>query len=191
MEIVLEPSNDSNSVWDDYVPIIKTGNHYDVYLTDTIDMPCNYNKLVHLLNRAESFEYINLYISNGGGVVDSAFFLIEAIKNSDATVTAYLSGTVASSATIIALSCDEIITSKYLSFMIHNYSTGMHGKGHELKAYQNFTDRELNRAFREVYKGFLTDEEMDKVIDGTDMWLNEEEVEERWQNRIDCNNKGN
>jgi ATP-dependent protease ClpP protease subunit len=117
--------------------------------------------------------------------------IIDAIKNSDATVTAKLSGTVASAATIITLACDKVVTTPYLSFMIHNYSTGMQGKGHELKAYQNFTDRELNRAFRDIYRGFLTEEEMDRVIDGLDLWINEVEVLDRWQNRIDLNNKGN
>jgi ATP-dependent protease ClpP protease subunit len=183
MDIVLEPELDKTSVWDDYVPILKQGNSYNVYLTDTIEMPSNYNKLVHLINTAEDFEVINLYISNGGGIVDSAFYIIDAIKHSKALVVGHLSATVASAATIIALSCDEIITSKYLSFMVHNYSTGMQGKGHELKAYQNFSDRELNRAFKEIYSGFLTDDEMNKVIEGADIWLNEDEVEERWERK--------
>lgn len=183
MELVLEKNVERTTVWDDYVPIVKEGDTYNVYLTETVDYPSQYNKLVHLLRTAQGYETINLYINNGGGVIDSAFFIIDAIKDSVAHVVAYLSGTVASAATVITLACDELVVSKYLSFMIHNYSTGMQGKGHELKAYQNFTDRELNRAFKEIYEGFLTEDEMDKVIDGSDIWLNEEEVVERWANK--------
>jgi len=39
--------------------------------------------------------------------------------------------------------------------MIHNYSGGMSGKGHEMKARQKFTDEHLNDAFKYFYKGFF------------------------------------
>jgi len=65
--------------------------------------------------------------------------------------------------------------------MIHNYSSsGMQGKGHEMKARQQFIDRQLNRAFRDYYIGFLTEEEMSDIIEGKDIWLDHEEVSERW-----------
>lgn len=191
MEVMPVIKEDENSVWNDYVSIVKRGTEYNVYLTNGITYPEYYNELVDLLLNAEEYETINLHINNGGGSIDSAFMIIDAIDKSDATVIAKLSGTVASAATVITLACDHIESAKYVSFMIHNYSTGMQGKGHELKAYQNFTDRELNRAFREIYKGFLTEEEMTKVIEGTDIWLSEVEVLERWQNRVEYNNKGN
>jgi len=186
MEFLVEGLKDkADNIWDDYVPIIETGNKIDVYLTDIIDAPANYNKLCNMLQVLPEYAEVTLHINNGGGHIDSALMVVDAIKNSDATIIAKLSGTVASAATIITMACDDITTTKYLSFMIHNYSTGMSGKGHELKAYQNFTDRELNRAFREIYKGFLSEEEMDRVIDGQDLWLNENEVEERWLDRKD------
>lgn len=168
------------SVWNDYVPIINKGNHYDVYLTNTIGYPEYYTELIDLLSNVEPYHTVTLHINNGGGVIDSAFMVIDAIINCESEITAKIYGTVASASTIIALACDEIITSRFLSFMIHNYSTGMQGKGHELKAYQNFTDRELNRAFKEIYEGFLSEKEMDEVIEGRDIWLNEDEVQERW-----------
>jgi len=183
MDILLEPEAVEDSVWNDFAPIVEVGKTYKVYLTNHIDVPHTYNQLVHLLQVAEHYHTIELYINNGGGAIDSAFFIIDAIKSTDAHVVAHLSGTVASAATIIALSCDDVICSKYLSFMIHNYSTGTSGKGHEIKAYQNFTDRELNKAFREIYTGFLTEDEMTRVIEGADMWLNEDEVADRLANR--------
>lgn len=183
MELEVELPKEKTTVWDDYVPIVKTGGYTMVYLTDSIQLPGNYNKLVHLLEHAGGHEEIVLKINNGGGAIDSAFMIRDAIRASQAIVHAELSGTVASASTIIALACHDITCGEYLSFMIHNYSTGMQGKGHELKAYQNFTDRELNRAFKEIYAGFLTEDEMDKVIEGTDIWLNETEVMERWNKK--------
>lgn len=128
------------SVWDDYVPIVKSGQHTDVFLTDSIDAPAEYNKLCYDLAQAFPSESMKLYINNGGGYIDSGFMIIDAIKHSKAKITAKLSGTVASAATIIALACDEIEVSPHTSFMIHNYSGGAQGKGHEMKAQMDFTD---------------------------------------------------
>ena len=176
---------DKCSIWDEYAPIKKVGNIINIYFTDSIEAPSVYNEVVFTINNAQPHELIHLHINNGGGWIDSCFMIIDAIEKSQAKVIGYLYGTVASVATIIALSCDYIVPSKYISFMIHNYSAGAgQQKGHELKAYQNFTDKELNRAFREIYKGFLTDEEMTNVIEGKDIWLNEDEVMERWSKRV-------
>lgn len=180
--------DEKNTVWDEYCPIVHEGIYYNVYMTEQIDAPTTYNKLIHILNNAKAYEHITLHINNGGGYVDSGFMLIDAIKNCEAHVVAKLSGTVASIATVITLACDEVQCAPYLSFMIHNYSTSMSGKGHEVKAYQNFSDAELNRAFKEIYKGFLTDDEMQSVIDGTDMWMNEDEVMTRLDKRDESSN---
>jgi ATP-dependent protease ClpP protease subunit len=63
--------------------------------------------------------------------------------------------------------------------MIHNYSGGASGKGHEMKAQMDFTDSQLNKAFNEVYGGFLTAHEMELVIAGKDFWMGKDEVIKR------------
>lgn len=55
---------------------------------------------------------------------------------------------------------------------------------HELKARQNFVDKQLNEAFESFYLGFLTKEEISQVIDGTDFWMGAEEIKERWNNHL-------
>ena len=186
MEFSLEaqPTIQKTTIWDEFVPIKQSKETIDIYLTDNIEQPSNYNQLVYVISNAEPYQDINLYINNNGGYIDSALYILDAMKKTKATVTAHLSGTVASASTIIALSCDKIVCAKYLSFMVHNYSSGISGKGHEMKAYQNFTDRELNRAFKEIYKDFLSEEEMEKVLEGTDLWLNEQEVTERFERKV-------
>ena len=173
----------SNSPWDKDVPIINNRHHTDVYITDSIDEPAYYNELCHILRTSQEGDTVMLHLNTPGGMVDSAFMIIDAIKASKAVVTGYLTGTVASAGTMIALACDELVASNHLSFMIHNYSAGMSGKGHEMKARQEFTDRSLNEAFKSFYKGFLTDKEMAEIIDGKDMWMDSADVEKRWAKR--------
>jgi len=184
MEIQIQnPKTQVDTLWDDYVPIIPDGRNYHVYLTDNISDPREYNKLCSILTTAHESDKIYLYINNGGGYVDSAFMIIDAIKQSNATIIAKLSGTAASSATLIALHADKLIVADYTHWLSHNYSGGTHGKGHEMKAHMDFMNEQLNTSFRAIHKGFLTDVEMQEVIDGKDMWLSAAEVRLRWDNR--------
>lgn len=164
------------SVWDSYVPIITEKNHTKVYLTDAIDEPSLYNELCYKLKSASNAEIFTLYINTPGGIIDSATMIVDAIKNSKAKVIAEISGTVASAGTVITLACDEVKVADHTAFMIHNYSGGMVGKGHEMKARQEFVDSSLNAAFKVFYKDFLSEDEMNAVIDGKDMWMGKDEV---------------
>jgi ATP-dependent protease ClpP protease subunit len=177
---------DDNRVWDLTVPIIVSEDkaNIKVYLTGGIAEPDQYNELCHLLEDANEGTTVDLYINTPGGIVDSAFMVADAIQASDAKVVAHLSGTVASAGTLIAMACEEVGVTPTLTFMIHNYSGGMVGKGHEIKARQNFIDSHLNTAFKNYYAGFLTEDEMDKVIEGSDLWMGSGEVTERWANRV-------
>jgi ATP-dependent Clp protease, protease subunit len=167
--------------WESSVPVVSDGNRHFVYICSDIAEPSNYNKLCHMLYNAKEYDEFILNINSPGGIIDSALMIIDAIKTTPAKVYARLTGTVASAATLISMACDEIYPTQGLSFMIHNYSSGgMQGKGHEMKARQQFIDRQLNRAFRDYYIGFLTDEEMSEIIEGKDIWLDHEEVAERW-----------
>lgn len=57
-------------------------------------------------------------------------------------------------------------------------------KGHEIKAQQDFVDRELNIAFRTIYSGFLTEKEMSQVINGRDIWIGKDEILSRWERKF-------
>lgn len=181
--MLFELPRNQTRIWDLHVPIVVKDKVISAYLSDELGGPEEYNELCHYLREAQSDEVVMLYLNLPGGVVDSAFMIIDAIKHSKARVIARLSGTVASAGTIIALSCDEIEVTDFLSFMCHNYSGGLQGKGHEMRARQLFTDKHLEGAFTTIYAGFLTDEEMKTVIDGADMWMGPEEVQERWLKR--------
>ena len=173
---------EKHSVWDNVVPIVEvpSSKTLDAYITSDIGLPIDYNELTYRIKNAPSDYTINLHINTPGGVIDGALFIIDAINKTPAVVTAFLTGTVASAGTIIALACDNVVASAHLSFMIHNYSGGMSGKGHEMKAHQEFVDKNLNNAFTDYYRGFLTIQEIENVIDGKDLWLGKEEVDRRW-----------
>lgn len=173
------PSTKPHTIWDDYVPQCTTGRHTEVYLLNQIESPDIYGKLYADLLNADKGDTFTLHINNGGGYVDSGFMLVDAISKSKAVITAKLTGTVASISTIIALTCNKVIVGPHLSWLSHNYSGGVQGKGGEMKAQMDFMSRELTNSFKEIHKGFFTDSEMDGIIDDGDIWLNSQEVTDR------------
>jgi ATP-dependent Clp protease protease subunit len=185
-EISFELARDVTRIWDLDVPVVNDTENKSIkiYLTGAIEEPYTYNEMCYLLDTADADTTVDIYLNTPGGIIDSAFMIANSITNSKAKVIGHLSGTVASAGTLISMACDELNLTPHLSFMIHNYSGGMAGKGHEMKARQKFTDDHLNQAFKSFYSGFLSEDEMDKVIEGTDLWMATEEVTERWANRV-------
>ena len=173
-------NNKPDSVWDMYVPIIENKTTTHVYLTDGIDEPSFYNQLCHSLYCADESDTFYLHINTPGGMLDTTFMLLDAMRNSKAHIIGHLTGTVASAGTIIALTCDELICSDDLSWMSHYYSSMIGGKGNEIKARQEFTERTTSATFRRIHEGFFTKKEIEEMIDGKDFWLDEIEVRERW-----------
>lgn len=180
---LLEPKN--KTIWDRPVPVVKRGSDYHCYISSAIEEPYNYDELCHVLEAAEADNTVYLHVNTCGGHIDSAFKIVASIKRSQAKVIARITGTVASAGTIISLKCDEVEVEDYTHFMIHNYSTGTQGKGHEVLEYINFNDKDLKNTFKDIYRGFLTDREITAVINGKDMWLNAEEVRNRLLKRLE------
>ena len=56
------------------------------------------------------------------------------------------------------------------------------GKWNELQSAHDFDKRIREKQFRAIYKNFLTEDEIDKLIDGTDYWFDYEETMNRLQN---------
>lgn len=173
-------SSSEKTVWDNPVPIAKKGVVYHCYISSDIDSPNNYDELCYLLETATERNTIWIHLNTNGGYIDSAFKIIASIKRSKAKVKARLTGTVASAGTIIALSCEDLIVEDFTSFMVHNYSGGTQGKGHEIVDYINFSDRSLRTTFKAIYEGFLTDKELDEILKGKDLWLDAAETRQRW-----------
>ena len=180
---LFELPRDATRVWDLEVPIIINKNRIDAYITNEIGEPAAYNELCYYLMIADEADTVYLHINTPGGLLDTTFMLIDAMRNSKAKIIGHISGTVASAGTIIALSCNDLQVSSNLSWMSHYYSAHLGGKGHEIKTRQNFTERTTSATFRKIHEGFFTPKEIQSMIDGKDFWLDETEVAERWANK--------
>ena len=186
-EAIRDAMTKEKNIWDEYCPIIEKEvddrKYLSAYLTEGIEAPSVYNELCHKLRGLSTRDEVHLHINNGGGVIDSMVMIVDAINSCEAEVHVHLSGSVCSAATFPVMYADVLHVAPFTHFMIHNYSGGFGGKGKEAKDQMDFVNEEIGKTFKTIYKGFLTDEEIEKVIDDKDKWMGSEEVLERWNNR--------
>lgn len=160
------------------------GRIFDLYLHDEISEPDNYLDWFNLLRTCTQNDTVYIHINSYGGYVATAIQLMKAIKESEAIVITSVEGMCLSAATMIFLCADICEVTDHSQFMIHTYSGSVFGKGSEMLA-QVMHDGEWVRGLSEdVYKDFLSQKEIDQMLDGKDFWFGSEEVIKRLQNRV-------
>lgn len=182
LDLLFEESEEKkeNSKWDFYTPIIEKEKRIDVFIANEITEPFEYNKLKYMLLTASEDVTFYFHINTPGGMNDGTYHITSAMSQTKAKIVEHLSGSVASNGTVLTMYCDEIEVDPNTLFMIHEERGGYAGTFSETKAYNEFKKLETPSQFKRDYKNFLTEEEIDKVLDGKDMWMNADEVTRRW-----------
>lgn len=177
-------------VFSKHVPIISTPNAdgsmlYSIYITKEIAEAHHYDELSYLLsNTVKETDTVNMYLSTPGGYINSAMYIIDAMTKCPAVITGILSGCVASAGTVIAMACHSLIVHSHTSMMIHNYRGGYYGAAHEIEMDFKFTHPHTQQFMRDLYDGFLTEEECNMVFSGQDKYIGADEIVQRWENVI-------
>ena len=160
------------------------GRIFDLYLHDEVGEPDNYLEWFSLLRTCTSNDTVYIHINSFGGYVATAIQLMKAIKESQAIVITSVEGMCLSAATMIFLCADICEVTDHSQFMIHTYSGAVFGKGSEMLA-QVMHDGEWVRSLsEEVYADFLTQQEIDQMLDGKDFWFSSDDVIKRLKNRL-------
>ena len=73
-----------------------------------------------MLNNATEQDLVVLNINSGGGHLDSAISIIDALKNTRANTLAWISGSCYSAASLIALNCQNLEVGEFATLMCHN-----------------------------------------------------------------------
>jgi hypothetical protein len=63
--------------------------------------------------------------------------------------------------------------------MFHNYNSGTFGKGNEQIAEVTASIKWYGKILRRICTPFLTNEEVEKIVHGEDIWLDSDEVRKR------------
>ncbi len=158
---------------------------FNIFLMEAIEDASEFAEIISVLDAALDTDTVVFKINSPGGYKHSTLSVIDAIRASKAQTIAECTGTVASAATIIALACDGLYIADHSTFMVHNYTGGVYGKGHEIIADIEHTTPNNTRFVEESYRKFLSKKEIKKLINGKDYYFTAEETRERWVKVID------
>lgn len=159
---------------------------HEVFLDAAIDEPNKYRELISLLINAGENDKIHLFINSPGGHLDTAGAIISGILSSRAEVTAFLMGATHSAASLISMYCHAVHVYDTAYMMIHTASFGSSGNTPTVKAHTDFTIKQCEKLMLDAYEGFLTKAEMDKVLNGLELWFNAEEIKPRLKKRFEA-----
>lgn len=163
--------------------VTQEAKRHDVFLDTEISEPPNYRDLISLLFNAGENDTINIFINSQGGHLNSALAIIEGIKHSNANVTGIIMGECYSAASMIALNCHNVVVLDSANMMIHTASFGTAGNTGNVKAYTDFTVKEIEKLLVSTYEHFLTKDEIDKIKTGVEIWLSSDDITKRLEAR--------
>lgn len=154
-------------------------NVHDYYLTGEIGEAHNYLDLCEVLRKASADDEITIRFNSEGGLVATGNQIINAINESEAYVRGYIESSCGSMATMIFLACHSWAVSDHAEFFIHTSSGGTFGKENETFAQALFTRKKTHNMIKNRYAGFLSEAEIARVLEGTDLYFDAEDIMER------------
>lgn len=160
-------------------------NVHEFYLSGDIESPEEYIQWFDTIRHAGEHDVIKIYINSRGGDVFTAIQFIRILQDTPATVIISVEGFCASGATMLLMAGDSFEISDYTVFMFHNYSSGTFGKGGEMFDELNHMRGWSEKLLRGIYKDFLTETEINSLLDNKDIWMDGEEVANRLKLRLE------
>ena len=176
-EDVFDPLQSSEQL--DYSLSSITHNKFEFNLDEDIKEPSYYRNLIEVLNNATEQDLVVLNINSGGGMLDSAISIIDALRNTQANTLAWISGSAYSAAGLIALSCQNVEVGEFATLMCHNSQYGLGGYTTDIKDRALFEHKMTSKIMQSVYRFFLSPEEIESVLMNKTIWMDADEIIER------------
>lgn len=164
-----------------YTPI-KSG-IFNIYLFGEIECAEQFISAIEVLQAAGENDVVYIHLSTNGGSLDATDTFIAEMRDCEARIIVKASGGVHSAGSVILLNADEFMLSENFNCLIHNGSVGVGGKTSDFKAQTKHTLEYMDKVMRRTYAGFLTEQEIEELINGKDFWLDAEEFGRRFEAR--------
>ncbi len=164
-----------------YIPF-RNGT-YVIEINDTIRKVAQFSTAIQALGMAAEDDEIELRIQSYGGSLDAADAFIHALRKCKAHIHAVATGNVSSAATFILLESESFELSEGFNATLHCGSLGSGGAYNEYKQQTDFYNKFMPSTLRRYYQGFLTEAEIDDMLNGKDIILDAEGWVERYTKR--------
>lgn len=140
-------------------------------------------EIVEVLDNAEDGDVVQLKLSTNGGTLHSIIPMINAMKNTMAHVHIHVESDTSSAGTILMVLADSCYVNEYVTCMLHtaNYSFGGHSGN--MDAHVSHATKSIEKLVRDCYTGFLTEQEILRLLDGKEFYFNADDCHERFKIR--------
>ena len=157
--------------------IIHKVHHY--YLSEAIGDPSEYTEMIHRIRSGMPNEVFHVHLNTPGGRLDTGVQIVNAMRASEAHIVSSLEAEAHSLGTLIFLAADEFLVHDNCIMMFHNYNGGVWGKGNEQEAQVVATIKWFSEIARDIYIPFLSEEEVDRILKGEDLWVHSPDIRKR------------
>jgi ATP-dependent protease ClpP protease subunit len=157
-------------------PIISV---HEFYLLGNIESADEYIDWFDTMRHAGKNDIIKIYINSYGGDMFTAIQFLRVLNETEASIIVSVEGACMSAATMIFMCANNIEVSDHSMFMFHNYSGGAIGKGGEMLDQLQHERAWSEKLLRSVYEDFLTEAEIQAMLNNKDLWMDGIEVMKR------------
>ena len=157
------------------------GYNYTVNVSLVFGDAYTFDEVIHILSTATPDDHITFNINSDGGNLYSLIALRNAIRATQANIHMNLLGMAASAGGALFLeSAHSYCVHDNSCLMIHNMICGTgYDDTHKVMTRAEHNKRLNDRFVRETYEDFLTEDEIQKVLDGKEIYLEDFEIRER------------
>jgi ATP-dependent protease ClpP protease subunit len=156
---------------------------YRIEIDDVIENVAQFSTAIQVLEQAKEDDEVIITLQTDGGNVNATDAFIHALRKCEAPIHIQASGGTHSAGTHILLEGDSIELSNGFNALLHCGSDGAIGGVNEYRIKSQFDEKFRTQQFKETYEGFLSDKELDAMLDGRDIWLDAHEWMERAEKR--------
>jgi ATP-dependent protease ClpP protease subunit len=144
---------------------------------------CQFADLVDVLDSAQEGDVVQIRLSTVGGALHAIIPLINAMKNTEAFIHVHVESDTASAGTMIMALAHSLYVNEYATVMYHNVSFGAYGHGGNVEAHVNHTVSSSKKIIRDIYQSLLTPNEIARLEDGLELYMDANEVMDRFEAR--------
>lgn len=161
-------------------------NEYTAYLFGAIEDSNDFLSVIEVLNAAQADDIVRINLSSVGGslsATDTLLYEISRAQERGVEVGITGTGLIASAGSLILLAGTYFELSEDACVMLHCGSLGDGGTLAEFRSASAFHIKHMENIFRKHYRLFLTEEEIEQLLDGRDFWITSQEFCERFTKR--------
>lgn len=173
----IKTSTESSTI-EDFIKSKTVSMEHDVRIYDDISHEIGYYiPLLELLSSASPLDLVNIRLCTPGGSLATGQILLQAIRETDATVNMVVEGHACSMGALLALAGDGIEFKQSSYLMFHTFSGGERGKSNEMDSSLKSSLKSWTSLLTTYCSPFLTKKEINQLLDGKDLYFHPDEPE--------------